>query len=129
DGLVGQRDPGSLAEPELVGRRLDAVAEAAALRPEGVAQRIEVDVARHRQRVGEVDGTVRTAAGILEDPIADPQASVVDDRRGRRDQPALEGGDGGEQLEGRAWRVLALDRSIGERVVPVRVLERPEERW
>ena len=78
--------------------------------------------------MGEVDGAVGAAARVLEDAVADAQAAVVDDRRGRCDQPALQGRDGGEELEGGAGRVLALDGPVGQRVVAVRVLERPEQR-
>ena len=125
--LEGQGHAGALAQPEVVGRVLDGVAELRALVPELVPEVVEEDVARDRQGPDDVDPPVGLAPGVLEDPVADLDEAPVVEREGGVDDALLEGGQGRGQLERGAGRVLALDGTVVQREVAARILKLGED--
>ena len=79
------------------------------------AQGVEEDVRGHFQRRDEADRAVRRFAGVLEDLAADFELAGVVDHFARGQIAAFERRDRGDRLEGRAGRVEARDRAVGER--------------
>ena len=86
-----------------------------------VADVVEVRVARLRERGRERHRLVRVRVPVLERMLVEP---VVRDRRAldvlvRREQAVRDRGERGQRLEGRARRILAGDRAVEARVVPL----------
>src|SRR5205814_1620695 len=89
-----------------------AVAAVVGLRTELV----EEDVVRDLQRLAQRERPVLRALRVVEDDAADLELARVEERRVGSDKATLERGRRRDQLEGRAGRVEALGRAVGERV-------------
>ena len=84
---------------------------AGALRPELV----EEDVGGDLERAGHVERPVDRVVGVVEGQDVDLRACPVEDRRPRRQQPALQRRGRGDRLERRPGRIGAPDRAVEER--------------
>ena len=110
--LPGEIDARRMTDPELGCPLLLGVAPVLI---EHRADVVEEDVGRHLQRLRQLERAVRTAAGVVQGDPALRERPPVHDRRARSHDSALECRDRGDRLEGRARRVQALDRAVGER--------------
>jgi hypothetical protein len=128
--LAGQGDAGRLAEPVPLRHRLDRLGAVAALpRPEVVAEVVEEHVVGGRQRARHVERPQRLVRVVVEGALPgaawDGEAAGVVDERARADQPVVERGRGGDQLEGRSRRVQPRDRAVEQRLVRGRAGQAP----
>ena len=107
-GLVGQVDPGGRAQAEL----LPPGGEARDLQLD--PELVEVDVARPRDGLPEVDDAVAPlGVAVADRPVDGVVAGAIDGGAGR-DHALLEAGHRGHDLEGAARRVEALDDPVHE---------------
>ena len=128
----GRRHP-----PRLLGRKVDAglaadaelaspLLERHALLVHVLAELVEEDVARHRERLAQRERAVDGPAGVLELDATDRERARVVQNGVRGDVPALERSRGGDELEGGAGGIAGLDRAVEERLAERLRAERVE---